>query len=89
MKSVLTRGADPELAATGFESGEQFATVAYLARNTGIPFALLKHRVLYEGRSLDKAVTMSKPDVNAQIEVARARAEARAEIWAISEVKAS
>ena len=83
MKPVLASGTDVAMAASGFGSAEQFATVAYLSRNTGIPFVLLKHRVLTEGRTLMKAVQMSRPDVNAALEVTRARAEARAEIWAV------
>lgn len=83
LKPVLTSGANMQLAADGFTSAEQFATVAYLSRNTGVPFALLKHRVLNEGRSFGDAVKVSKPDANVEIEVNRARAEARAEIWAM------
>jgi hypothetical protein len=83
LKPVLAPGTNVTMAASGFASAEQFATVAYLARNTGIPFVLLKHRVLNEGRTLTAAVTMSRTDVNAGLEVNRARAEARSEIWAV------
>ena len=83
LKPVLARGTNVEMAASGFENGEQFATVAYLSRNTGIPFVLLKHRVLNEGQSLSDAIVMSKPDVNADLEVTRARAEAQADIWSV------
>lgn len=83
LKPVLSRGTNVEMAASGFESAEQFATVAYLSRNTGIPFVLLKHRVLNEGQSMSDAVTMSKPDINANLEVTRAQAEARADVWSV------
>lgn len=83
LDGVLARGTDAEQAAEGFNDAEQFATLAYLARNTEVPFVLLKHRVLNEGKSMTSAVTMSKPDINAALEVNRARAEARADIWAI------
>lgn len=89
LRPVLSKGANMQIAADGFESAEQFATVAYLSRNTGIPFMLLKHRVLNEGHSLEEAVTMSKPDVDTGIAVNRARAEARSEVWAIGGVNAS
>lgn len=83
LQPILARGTKVELAASGFDSAEQFATVAYLAHNTGVPFVLLKHRLLNEGRSLSDAVTLSKPDLNADLEVSRAQAEARAELWSV------
>lgn len=83
LKPVLAAGTNAAIAAQGFTSAEHFATVAYLSRNTGIPFVLLKHRILTEGRTLTAAVTMSRPDVNAALEVSRARAEARSDVWAI------
>jgi hypothetical protein len=83
IKPALARGTNVQMAAAGFGSAEQFATVAHLSRNTGIPFVLLKHRVLNEGRTMTAAVKMSRPDVNAELEVNRARAEARSDIWAV------
>jgi len=80
LKKVLNRGADLAVAAEGFTSGEQFATVAYAARNTEVPFMLLKHRVLSEGMTLEQAILESKPVADAATEVTRARAAARAEI---------
>jgi hypothetical protein len=83
IKPALASGTNVQMAAAGFGSAEQFATVAHLARNTGIPFVLLKHRVLNEGRTMTAAVKMSRSDVNAELEVNRARAEARSDIWAV------
>jgi hypothetical protein len=83
LDGVLANGTDARKAAEGFSDAEQFATLAYLARNTEVPFVLLKHRVLNEGKSMTTAVKMSKPDINAALEVNRARAEARSDIWAI------
>jgi hypothetical protein len=77
LKPLLTRGADMTIAADGFDNAEQFAAVAHAAHNTSIPFMLLKHRVLEEGKSLDEAIRESKPDLDAAIEADRARAEAR------------
>jgi hypothetical protein len=80
LKPVLNKGANMTIAAEGFRSAEEFATVAHAARNTEVPFMVLKHRVLTEGKSLAKAIRESKPDVNANAEVRRARAEARSDL---------
>lgn len=84
MKPVLARGTKIPMAVEGFTDAEQFATLAHAARNTQVPFILLKHRVLIEGQSLAEAIRASKPDVDARQEVARARAEARNDIAALS-----
>lgn len=84
MKLVLARGTKIPLAVEGFKDAEQFATVAHAARNTQVPFVLLKHRVLTEGQSLEAAIRASKPDLNAASEVERARTEARSDIAALS-----
>jgi len=80
LKPVLNRGTKMEIAAAGFESAEQFATVAYAAHNTDVPFMVLKHRVLDEGKTLAAAIRESKPGVNAAAEVVRARQAARRDI---------
>lgn len=81
MKPVFNRGTQMKLAAEGFRSAEEFATLAHAARNTQVPFVLLKHRVLNEGRSLADAIHESRPDmVDPHVEVTRAQAEARADL---------
>ena len=65
-------------------SAEQFATLAHAARNTQVPFILLKYRVLNEGQSLENAILASKPDVDAHAEVIRARAEAKEDLRALA-----
>jgi hypothetical protein len=80
MKPVLARGTKLPLAVEGFTSAEQFATLAHAARNTQVPFILLKHRVLTEGQTLENAILASKPDADARMEAARARDEAKADI---------
>ena len=80
LKPVLNKGTNMTIAAEGFRSAEEFATVAHAARNTEVPFMVLKHRVLTEGKSLAKAIRESKPDLNANAEVRRARTEARADL---------
>jgi len=84
MKTVLNRGADVDKASSGFRSAEQFATVAHAARNTQIPFMLLKHRVLTEGKTLTEAIKESKPDADAAAEVREAQASARRDLQAIT-----
>ena len=84
LKPVLARGTKIPMAVEGFKDAEQFATIAHAARNTQVPFILLKHRVLTEGQSLEAAIRASKPDLDAASEVERARAEARNDIAALS-----
>jgi hypothetical protein len=84
IKPVLARGTKLTLAADGFTSAEQFATLAHAARNTQVPFILLKHRVLSEGQSLEEAIRASKPDIDARVEALRAKGEARADILSLT-----
>jgi hypothetical protein len=84
LKPVLNRGANMAMAAEGFRSAEQFATVAHAARNTQVPFVLLKHRVVNEGKSVAEAIRESKPAVNAAVEANLARAQARSDIASIA-----
>jgi hypothetical protein len=73
-----------EVAAEGFRSAEQFAMVAHAARNTGVPFMVLKDRVLNDGRTLADAIRESKPEVDAKAEVARAEAAAKSDLEAVA-----
>lgn len=84
MKPVLARGTKLPLAVEGFASAEQFAALAHAARNTQVPFILLKHRVLTEGQSLEDAIRASKPALDARREANRARAAAKSDIAALS-----
>ena len=84
LKPVLNRGANMAMAAEGFRNAEQFATIAHAARNTQVPFVLLKHRVLNEGKSVAEAIRESKPAVNAAVEANLARAQARSDIAQIA-----
>jgi hypothetical protein len=84
LKPVLNRGTNMTIAAEGFRDGEQFAMVAHAARNTQVPFVLLKHRVLNEGQTLSDAIRASKPDVDGASETSLARTQARSDIAAIS-----
>ena len=84
LKPVLARGTKLPMAVEGFTTAEQFATLAHAAKNTRVPFILLKHRVLAEGQSLEKAIRASRPDLDAGSEVDRAREAARSDIAALS-----
>jgi predicted dinucleotide-utilizing enzyme len=79
-KDVLSSGTNVKTASAGFKNAEQFLSVAYAARNTEVPFALLKHRVVTEGKSLADAIRESKPSLDATLESNRARLEARSEL---------
>ena len=80
VQSVLNKGTKLELAAEDFRTAEEFVTVAHAARNTSVPFMVLKHRVLNEGRTLSDAIQDAKPDLDAKAEVARAREAAQADL---------
>ena len=84
MKPVLARGTKMPIAIEGFSDATQFATLAHAARNTQVPFILLKHRVLNEGQSLEDAIRASRPDLDARVEALKAKGEARADILSLS-----
>jgi hypothetical protein len=84
VKAVLNRGAKPEIAAADFATAEQFMTVAHAARNTQVPFMVLKDRVLNQGQTLAQAIHEFKPDLDASAEVTRARSAAREDIESAS-----
>jgi hypothetical protein len=88
LKPVLNRGTRMEVAAEGFLTAEEFATVAHAARNTQVPFMVLKHRVLSEKQpfteSIADAIQEYKPDLDAKAEVERARMEAKVDLAEIS-----
>lgn len=84
MRPVLARGTKLPMAVEGFTSAEQFAALAHAARNTQVPFILLKHRVLSEGQSLEEAIAASRPDIDAKTEALRAKGEARADILSLA-----
>jgi hypothetical protein len=79
-KAVLNPGSRLEIAAADFDSAEQFMTVAHAARNTKVPFVVLKDRVLNQGESLAEAISEFKPELDAKAEVTRASAAARSDL---------
>jgi hypothetical protein len=84
VKAVLNPGAKPEIAAADFDGAEQFLTVAHAARNTDVPFMVLKDRVVNQGQSLAQAIHELRPDLDARAEVTRARAAAREDLESTS-----
>ena len=83
MRPVLAKGTKLPIAVEGFTDAEQFAALAHAARNTQVPFILLKHRVLNEGQSLEEAIRASKPELDARVEALKAKGEARADILSL------
>jgi hypothetical protein len=84
LRPVLNEGTDLTVAADGFRSGEQFAAVAHAAHNTGVPFVVLKERVVARHESLAAAIAALNPDVNAGREANRAVIMARGDIAAVA-----
>jgi hypothetical protein len=82
VKAVLKPGAHLEIASADFGDSEEFITVAHAARNTDVPFMVLKDRVINQGQSLTEAIRDLKPELNAKAEATRARAEARSDLEA-------
>jgi hypothetical protein len=80
VKLLLNRGTDVRMAADGFANAYQLMTVAYAAKNTDIPFLVLKNRVLAERQPLAAAINEFRPELDEAAEVTRARAEARADL---------
>lgn len=85
LKPVLNKGTDLDKAAEGFRDAEQFATVAHAAKNTDVPFMVLKHRVLNEGMPLSTAIHESNPYLDVSAAAQLARAEARKDLAALDE----
>jgi hypothetical protein len=83
VKPLLNRGAQMAIAAEGFRNAEEFAMVAHAARSTSVPFMVLKHRVLSEGRTLADAIHEAKPDIDAKAEVKRAQTAAKLDIASV------
>jgi hypothetical protein len=84
LKPVLNRGANMTMAADGFGDAAQFASVAHAARNTKVPFMVLKHHVVEEKQSLADALGAVNPKLDAAAEARRARSEAQADVKAVA-----
>jgi hypothetical protein len=71
------------VASADFVDAEQFAAVAHAARNTEVPFMVLKHRIVEEGKRLEDAIREFKPELNAAAEADRARRQAKSDVEAL------
>ena len=76
VKPLLKKGTNMDVAAEGFKDWRDFATIAHASHNTQVPFMVLKHHVLNEGRTLESVISEFKPDLDAKAEATRAREEA-------------
>ena len=76
LKPLLNRGTNMDSAAEGFKDWRDFATIAHASHNTQVPFVVLKHHVLNEGRTLESVISEFKPNLDAKSEASRAREEA-------------
>ena len=84
LKPLLNKGANMNVAAQDFRDAKQFAAVAHAARNTEIPFMVLKHRVVDERKSLASAIRELNPNVDAAAHAKRAQAEALSDMAALA-----
>ena len=80
VKPLLQPGTDVIMASDGFTSSEAFVSTAHAAKNLGIPFVVLKDRVVAQRLSLSDAIRQIKPEADAKAEASRAISEARLEI---------
>ena len=76
LKPLLKKGTNMDTAAEGFKDWRDFATIAHASHNTQVPFVVLKHHVLNEGRTLESVIAEFKPGLDAKAEASRAREEA-------------
>lgn len=79
-KPLLQRGTDLTMASAGFVSSESFIATAHAAKNLGIPFVVLKDRVVAQRMSLAAAIHDVKPAADAKAEASRATSAAHDEI---------
>jgi len=84
LKPLLNSGAKMTLVAEGFENAEVFAATVHASKNTSVPFMVLKHHVVDEGKSLKSAIQAAKPGADASFEADLARSEARSDLASLN-----
>jgi hypothetical protein len=84
VKKLLRPGANMGVVAEGFSNAEDLAATAHAAQNLGVPFMLLKSRVVDQGQTLPAAIRELRPEVDASDEANRARAAARTDIASLN-----
>lgn len=80
LRPLLAKGSDMSIYAEGFPSVERFAAVAHASHNTGVPFMMLKDRVVNQQMSLGHAIRSTKPGIDWKLEADRAEIEARSDV---------
>jgi hypothetical protein len=83
LNPLLNERVNPDTVAAGFQTTEDFAATVHASRNIRVPFTLLKHEVVDEGKTLADAIQTVKPTANFSLEADLARSEARADLTAI------
>lgn len=83
LNPLLNERLNLDTVATGFQTTEDFAATVHASRNIRVPFTLLKHEVVNEGKTLAEAIQTVKPTANTSLEADLARSEARADLAAI------
>jgi hypothetical protein len=84
LRPLLKSGADMAIVSEGFRNAEDFAATVHASKNTNVPFMILKHEVVDEGKSLSAAIREAKPGANASLEADLARAEARSDLASLN-----
>ena len=84
LKPLLNSGADMKRVAAGFDNAEEFAATVHASKNTNVPFMILKHQVVDQGKSLKSAIQAAKPGADASFEADLARSEARSDLASLN-----
>ena len=84
VKRLLRPGADMSIVSEGFSTAEDLAATAHAAQNLGVPFMLLKSRVVDQGQTLPVAIRELRPEVDAADEANRARTAARSDLQSLN-----
>jgi hypothetical protein len=83
LNPLLNERVNLDTVANGFQTTEDFAATVHASRNIRVPFTLLKHEVVDEGKTLADAIQTVKPTANTSLEADLARSEARVDLAAI------
>jgi hypothetical protein len=80
LRGELPPGTDINTAAAGFRNQAQFVATVHASSSVGLPFASLKSRMLERGMSLAEAIADLHNGVDADVEAARAVAQAQKDL---------
>src|SRR4029079_8787414 len=83
LNPLLNERVNLDTVAAGFQTTEDFAATVHASRNIRVPFTLLKHEVVDEGKTLADAIQTVNPTATTALEADLARSEARADLTAI------